>query len=452
MKNARKMNIRLQPLNIAMLIIALTLSVVILIALNDTRSSYNDMQAAFDKYLICQESANSLQAGSDYLTSQVRNYTVTGNPDSLINYFNEARHTRRRDTALETMGEYFGGTSAYTSLENALNRSNELMYTEYKAMRLVVEARGYDLSSLPREILETELTEAEKALSSEEKINLARDMVFGEAYKEKKQGIESDVSACLESMLSDMSAESGDYSKKLSDSITRQMLLVSLLTIIILAMVFLISRLIIRPLRNSVAYIRDNQKIPETGSYEMQYLASTYNHIFEKTKNYQDQLSYEASHDALTGLYNRGIFDEMKNAMEGEASAMILIDLDKFKNLNDTYGHEVGDKVLIKLARVLEKAFRSEDYVCRIGGDEFAVIMVNVNENMKELIRTKAERIMNSVRDDKDNVPGFTVSMGVAFSDGKTEGDQIYKNADEALYRIKNGGKNGLAFFGDYNN
>jgi len=69
MKSPGKMNIRLQPLNIAMLIIALTLSVVILIALNDTRSSYNDMQAAFDKYLICQESANSLQAGSDYLTS-----------------------------------------------------------------------------------------------------------------------------------------------------------------------------------------------------------------------------------------------------------------------------------------------------------------------------------------------------------------------------------------------
>ena len=449
MKSPGKMNIRLQPLNIAMLIIALTLSVVILIALNDTRSSYNDMQAAFDKYLICQESANSLQAGSDYLTSQVRNYTVTGNPDSLINYFNEARHTRRRDTALETMGEYFGGTSAYTSLENALNRSNELMHTEYKAMRLVVEARGYDLSSLPRELLETELTEAEKTLSSEEKINLARDMVFGEAYKEKKQGIENDVSECLESMLSDMSVESERDSRKLSNSITRQMVLVSLLTIIVLAIVLLISRLIIRPLRNSVSYIRDNQKIPETGAYEMQYLASTYNHIFEKTKNYQDQLSFEASHDALTGLYNRGIFDDMKEVMGNEDTAMILIDLDKFKILNDTYGHETGDKALKRLADVLKHAFRSEDYVCRIGGDEFAVIMVNATDKMKGLISSKAERIMDSVRDTKDGVPGFTLSIGVAFSDGKTEGDQIYKNADEALYKVKNGGKNGLAFYGD---
>ena len=449
MKSPGKINIRLQPLNIAMLIIALTLSVVILIALNDTRSSYNDMQAAFDKYLICQESANSLQAGSDYLTLQVRDYTVTGDPDSLTNYFNEARHTRRRDKALETMGEYFDGTAAYAALENALKRSNELMYTEYEAMRLVVDARGYDLSSLPREILETELTEAEKALSSEEKINLARELVFGEAYQEKKLGIENDVSECLESMLSDMSVESERDSRRLSNSITRQMVLVSLLTIIVLAIMLLISRLIIRPLRNSVSYIMENQKIPETGSYEMQYLASTYNHIFEKTKSYQDQLSFEASHDALTGLFNRGIFDDMKEVMGNEDAAMILIDLDKFKILNDTYGHETGDKALKRLAEVLKRAFRSEDYVCRIGGDEFAVIMVNATDKMKGLISSKAERIMDSVRDTKDGVPGFTLSIGVAFSDGKTDGDQIYKNADEALYKVKNGGKNGLAFFGD---
>ena len=128
---------------------------------------------------------------------------------------------------------------------------------------------------------------------------------------------------------------------------------------------------------------------------------------------------------------------------------MILIDLDKFKILNDTYGHETGDKALKRLAEVLKRAFRSEDYVCRIGGDEFAVIMVNATDKMKGLISSKAERIMDSVRDTKDGVPGFTLSIGVAFSDGKTDGDQIYKNADEALYKVKNGGKNGLAFFGD---
>ena len=75
--------------------------------------------------------------------------------------------------------------------------------------------------------------------------------------------------------------------------------------------------------------------------------------------------------------------------------------------------------------------------------------MVNATDKMKGLISSKAERIMDSVRDTKDGVPGFTLSIGVAFSDGKTEGDQIYKNADEALYKVKNGGKNGLTFYGD---
>lgn len=449
MKSTRKMNIRLQPLNIAMLIIAVTLSAVIMVALYDTRVSYSDMRGTMDKYIICEDSADNMQDGSDYLTLQARSFAVSQDLESLENYFKEVKDTRRRDIALETMGEYFDGTAAYASLERALNQSNELMTTEYLSMRLIVEAKDYDLSNLPEEIQNTVLDDEMAALAPEEKLNLARELVFGNEYEEKKLKIEEDVNACLEAMLGDISNENDKYAERLSRSITRQMVLVSLLTVIVLLIVLLISVLIIKPLRNSVAYIMENKKIPEKGAYEMQYLASTYNHIFEKTKNYQDQLSYEASHDALTGLYNRGMFDEMKESIGSEEAAMILIDLDKFKTLNDTYGHETGDKALKRLANALQKAFRSEDYVCRVGGDEFAVIMVNANESMRNLISGKASRIMDAVRDEKDGVPGFTLSMGVAFTDGKTGGDQIYKNADEALYKVKNGGKNGMAFYGD---
>ncbi len=443
-----KRNIRLQPLNIAMLLMAITLSIVLLFALFETRTSYNSMQESMDRFLMCQNSADTMQEGSDYLTLQVRSYVVTGNPDDMTNYFNESRHTRRRDRALEEMGEYFGGTEAYSALERALKESNELMETEYIAMKLVMLAHGGDISQAPREIQEQELTDEMLALSPDDKIDRARELVFGEAYQDKKAAIEREVTACLESLLGELSAESSQNSERLSRAINRQYVLIIFLVIIVLAIVILISRLIIQPLRKSVSFIRDNQLIPEEGSYEMQYLARTYNHIFEKTKNYQEQLSYEANHDPLTGLFNRGVFEDVKDAMGDGDSALILIDLDHFKTFNDNYGHEMGDKVLKRLADTLLGTFRSDDYVCRIGGDEFAVFMVNANKSMTDLISFKAGKIRSAVRDDKDGIPGFTLSMGIAFSEDASDGEELYRNADSALYDVKEAGRDSFGFYG----
>ncbi len=273
-----------------MLILAITLSLLLIFALEQTSLSYQNMQDAMDKYLICQDSADSMQDGSDYLTLHVRNFAVSGDLECVDNYFNEAKVTRSRDKALEQMEEYFGETEAYKALENALKRSNELMSTEYLSMKLVSDAKGDDTAVLPDEINAVELTSDQQALSPEEKIELARDEVFGAEYQKMKTEIEGDVTACLESMLGKMSVENSQYAERLSKAIHRQYVLVILLMVIVLIIVFLISILIIRPLRKSVSYIRDNQKIPETGAYEMQYLARTYNHIFEKTKTYQDQL------------------------------------------------------------------------------------------------------------------------------------------------------------------
>lgn len=430
-----------------MLVLAITLSVILLLALFETRNSYSAMQDAMGNFLICEESADAMQEGSDYLTLQVRSFTVTGDPDDMTKYFNEARHTRRRDRALDEMKEYFGGTEAYAALENALKESNDLMNVEYLAMKLIVEAYGYDLSDIPQEIQDVVLSEEMERMSSKEKIDTARELVFGESYQDKKQLIENNVNECLQTLLGRLSEDSSENSQRLSKAINRQFILVILLMIIMLLIVFLISRLIIDPLRKSVTFIRENQKIPEKGSYEMQYLARTYNHIFEKTKNYQDQLSYEANHDPLTGLLNRGVFEDVKGSMGEEETALILIDLDHFKTFNDNYGHEMGDKVLKRLADALMKTFRSEDYICRIGGDEFAVFMINVNESMTDLISFKAGKIRSAVREDKDGVPGFTLSMGIAFSEDSADGEDLYRNADSALYDVKEAGRDGFGFY-----
>lgn len=95
-------------------------------------------------------------------------------------------------------------------------------------------------------------------------------------------------------------------------------------------------------------------------------------------------IRHQAEHDAMTELLNRRSFEKLlKIHEEGNSSyALILVDVDTFKSVNDTYGHDMGDHILKKVAENLRKAFRSIDYVCRIGGDEFAVIMVEMTSDL----------------------------------------------------------------------
>ena len=129
-------------------------------------------------------------------------------------------------------------------------------------------------------------------------------------------------------------------------------------------------------------------------------------------------------------------------------SALLLIDVDKFKNVNDTYGHDVGDKVLKHIASVLRESFRSNDHICRIGGDEFATIMVNAGPQFVELIRSKVERINERlIHPTTDDLPPISLSVGVAFGSEQNGTGNIVKDADLALYQVKEHGRCGIAFF-----
>ena len=141
------------------------------------------------------------------------------------------------------------------------------------------------------------------------------------------------------------------------------------------------------------------------------------------------------------------MFDHEREVCDPQTTAMILIDVDHFKEVNDTYGHETGDKLLKRVAGVLRKSFRSEDYVCRIGGDEFAVLMMNSDSSLRTLVQRKIEAAQAQLRDEADGIPGVTLSVGVAFPDRPNSTGDIYRDADTAQYRIKNGGKDGLAFY-----
>ena len=124
-----------------------------------------------------------------------------------------------------------------------------------------------------------------------------------------------------------------------------------------------------------------------------------------------------------------------------------IIDADNFKSINDTYGHAVGDIVLQRIADVVKKEFRSMDYICRIGGDEFAVIMVEVSKKHRDIIARKLTSINKELSFAKENIPAIFLSMGVAFSDRNNPGESIFKDADYVLYKVKENGRNGYRFY-----
>ena len=212
-------------------------------------------------------------------------------------------------------------------------------------------------------------------------------------------------------------------------------------------LVFFIRYQIRKPLELMVEKIQERKPVPEGGARELRYVSRTYNRMLEEIQKRHQALTYEASHDALTGIYNRAAYDMFMESVDKGHIALLIIDMDYTKQVNDTYGHDMGDRVLKKVANLLCQSFRSVDIICRIGGDEFAVIMTRANSSMRQLVIDKVARINERLQNPDDGLPKVSVSVGVAFSDRRQSGDDIFKDADKALYLVKKAGRCGCRIY-----
>ncbi len=172
-------------------------------------------------------------------------------------------------------------------------------------------------------------------------------------------------------------------------------------------------------------------------------------------KRAEDRLQYLAAHDVLTGLANRRFFEDQLDSVIARAIesdhqvAMILLDIDKFKQINDGYGHRFGDLLLRKVGERIQNALRLLDTVARLGGDEFAILVPRF-ESLDD-VRTVASRVIESVRAPLtiDSVDvDVTTSAGVAlFPDHAEDALGVIRCADSAMYQVKDHGGNAFAFF-----
>lgn len=443
--------IHLQVLNGILVAVIVLVAVLMLIGINRLSDNYHDLKDTMAIFILCEENADDMMDASDYLTNQVRSFAVTADPETMDNYFVESDQTRRRDNALASLEKNMPQSQALKYLQAALKESNELMEPEIYAMRLVVEAQGYDLRTAPDRVREVRLSAADRALSADEKMERARTLVFDEEYQTKKDAISANVEDCLQQLIQGIEEKQNANFEHMASMLRTTNVMICLMILIFFVMVLLIIFLVLQPLRNNIGFINQKMHLPMKGAFELQYLASVYNRMYDEVQAHSDLLAYEAIHDRLTGAYNRAGFEEQFHKLDRNTIGLILIDVDEFKEINDTYGHSVGDIILKRVVRLIQTQFRAEDYVCRIGGDEFAIIMLFADSSMRPQVEEKINAINRQLANPEGSLPRASLSVGVAFGDRRNPTEDMFKDADAALYEVKRAGRNGCRFYGEEN-
>lgn len=443
-KQQQVRGVRISAVNLAMIAISCVLYILLILATIHISQQYKNVHSSMEEYITFEENEAFLTEGSAYMTEQVRLYTVTLEPEYMEHYFTEVNETRRRETALERLKEVYEGDETYSYLTEALRHSNDLMRDEIYAMRLISEAQAYPEESLPPEVQEVPLSAGDQTLSSDEMIQKARELVFGAAYQDAVTQIQNSVESSLESMHKMTNEKMLSDTASLESTMTMQRWLISILFAETVITFLLIIMLIIKPLQIYINCIQEEKMMEITGAYEFKYLALTYNDVFELKNANEVMLRHRAEHDPLTGLINRGGFEQLKSVLrvKGGALGFLIIDVDKFKLVNDGYGHEVGDRVLKKVAKALESHFRASDHAMRIGGDEFAVILTDMTKDMSPLVMQKVQEINDFLLHPDDGLPQVSLSVGGAFSENGFT-DDLYQRADAALYKVKENGRCG---------
>jgi diguanylate cyclase (GGDEF)-like protein/PAS domain S-box-containing protein len=217
-------------------------------------------------------------------------------------------------------------------------------------------------------------------------------------------------------------------------------------------------RVVLRNRRKNGEIFWNDLRIDPVASIEgdVSHFVGVINDITE-ARHYERRLQHLAHHDALTGLANRTLLlERLKAAIDAAAGhrrqgALAFLDLDNFKHINDTFGHDAGDAVLREVASRLRDSMREEDTVARLGGDEFVLVIAEQSDVTQ--LACLVERIRQGVSapivvDGKEILPGTSIGVSLFPQDGRTV-DQVMRAADSAMYHAKTLGRNNVQFYSE---
>ena len=450
--NAIMRNVKVRTISIASIAFTMLLGALCVGTFIYGRTQFTVLENANETYELCQECTNDLRDASTYLTEQARLAAVTGDTEYIDNYFAEINDTQRRQNAVRHLKSKYDGTDAMNQLQAALDASDKLVDTELYSMRLVCDAQGVPESMMHSELRDVLLGLDDRNLTSDQKMARAQQLVFDDHYQDARSKIMGDVDNCIDSLLAQTAAEQASAASSFEMVYRWIEVSVALFVAVTLLMCLFMRTSIIDPLIRFGERVRENRTFPVVGAAELQTLAETYNEVYLQNEETQRLIKHQADHDALTDLLNRGSYDRILDVYEAgdEPFALILIDVDTFKGVNDGYGHASGDKILKRVARLLKTTFRDIDHICRIGGDEFAIIMVKMTSDLRYTIEEKIDFINEQLAvPEGEGLPAVSLSVGVAFTDRENPGPSLFRDADKALYYVKEHGRGGYCFYGD---
>lgn len=407
-----------------------------------------EINVSTQNYIILKNAASDVKLASDDLTNDVRLFVTTAKKEYMDSYFVEANETRRRESAIDIIYELTEGTSIHETVHNdvteAYNESQELMILEFYAMKLICLDEGVSFEEYP----EVANYEIDSSLPVSEYFNEAMGTVFGDEYMQSKNIIISKVDNAIKTIDDLMEKNISRSETYLKGLIIFQSIIIIINIAFIAGVVILMHIYIINPMNSAVSSLANNEEVRVKSNREFNYLADVFNRVHRANEDIKESLKYEAEHDKLTGLYNRTGYDRVFKSLKLDKTIYVLLDIDKFKEVNDTLGHEMGDKVLTRAADVIKKYFNdNHSYLCRIGGDEFAIIIDNVTTDMNDVIVDKCKKMDEEISRASGNMPGTSLSIGIAHGTIRDTTDTLFRKADAALYKIKNAGRADVSLY-----
>ena len=435
--SGRNTGIHLNHLNILMICIGLVLATLMVVSMYRTTDSVKQVVTVSNSYLTNQQTGGMLRDFAGSLSDQAMAFVQSGEVGPAKAY--EAQ----LNVINAQLEQYEPETSSSAAANTEFNRAMEAFrgrnQMERVAMRIAADTMPEPaFEALPDFLKETGLSEEDQALPAEAKKGKAIALLTSESYN----GLEDTIREAIDTSHR-LSSEEGKLQADRTLTQVRRIignqavLMILFMAVGVLALT-LNRVMIIRPIQESVENLDKREPIPEKGSYEMRHLARVYNDVLKENEEKTEKLSYTASHDALTGVYNRTEFDRYyRQIAKMQNVGIVVVDVDHFKQYNDEYGHDIGDRVLCTAVEAIKRHFRTVDHISRIGGDEFCVIMPRTGHKDGAKICEKIHEINRELSEEGGDLPPVTISAGIAFWNRPDPEGSLFKDADTALLNMK---------------
>ena len=321
-EKSQKKGVRLNRLNVCLIVIGFVLTLFMVFSMFDTNKSFNQIVNVTEAYLSSQQTAGMLSNIANSMSDECADFIKTGAPDCTHVYAGQLNAINAQISLNESANAEDEDEDPF--MVKALAAFRAMNETEIRAMRLMADTLPMGMAAFPLILQQTPLSPEDQALTAEEKKVLAEKLITSDEYRLHKETLTEavdDSHRVASEQGKNRSVQTAAHVKK----IMRRQKLLLLLFIVVAIVALLLNRfLIISPIQRSVDKLDQRKPLPVEGSYEVRHLANVYNEVLQDNAAKTEALSYAATHDALTGLYNRADFDKTYNSCcHGKIGLMI---------------------------------------------------------------------------------------------------------------------------------